>query len=91
LHVADENVVTYKIQTNADEKIFAFARKNGDDVVVVILNLSNEKIFCEILDEILDGQFINVFDKAIINLSAEKNVLLGAWEYVVYEKKKAPW
>ena len=37
MRAADTNVVTYKIETNNDDKIFAFiARKNGGDEVLVV-------------------------------------------------------
>ena len=65
LRAADTNVVTYKIETNNDDKIFAFVRKNGGDEVLVILNLSAEIIILEIFNDILNGRFINVFDKDV--------------------------
>src|SRR5665647_2198435 len=49
LRAADTNVVTYKIETNNDDKIFAFVRKNGGDEVLVILNLSAEVIILSLI------------------------------------------
>ena len=89
LRVADTNVVTYKIETNNDDKIFAFVRKNGGDEVLVILNLSAEIIILEIFNDILNGRFINVFDKDVIDLSEKQNIELQPWNYLVYEKEKA--
>ena len=89
LRAADTNVVTYKIETNNDDKIFAFVRKNGGDEVLVILNLSAEIIILEIFNDILNGRFINVFDKDVIDLSEKQNIELQPWNYLVYEKEKA--
>ncbi len=89
LRAADDNVATYKIQTNHDNKILAFMRKNGDDEVLVILNLSVEKIFFEVFDNLLHGKFINVFDKKRIEFAEIQNIELEAWNYLVYEKEKA--
>ncbi len=89
LRAADDNVATYKIQTNNNDKVFAFMRKNDGDEVLVILNLSNEIIRCEIFDDKVNEKFINIFDKEIINISEERNIELAAWNYRVYEKEKA--
>ena len=89
LRAADTNVVTYKIETNNDDKIFAFVRKNGGDEVLAILNLSAEIIILEIFNDILNGRFINVFDKDVIDLSEKQNIELQPWNYLVYEKEKA--
>lgn len=90
LRASEENVATYKVQTNANDKVFAFLRKNGNDEVLVVLNLSQEKISCEILNELVSGKFINVFDKSSINFSEEKHIELLPWDYRVYEKEKLP-
>ena len=89
LRAADKNVVTNKIETDNDDKIFAFVRKNGEDEVLVILNLSAEKIIPKIFNEILYGRFINVFDKTVIDITDIQNIELQPWSYLVYEKEKA--
>ena len=86
---ADANIVTHKIETNGPDKIFAFIRKNENDEVLVILNLSGEKIECEIYDLLLSGIFINVFSKEKFDISNKQNIELQPWDYKVYEKEKA--
>ncbi len=88
LRAADDNVVTYKIETNSADKIFAFLRKNGDDEVLVILNLSAEKVICEILNNVLKGKFINIFQEEIVDFTKLRTIELKPWNYLLYEKEK---
>ncbi len=93
LRTADANVVTYKVATNYDDKLFAFLRKNSNDEVFVILNLSAQEIDVDIFTDILKGRFMNVFDpgnyQEVINFSKKQNFILQSWSYVIYEKEKA--
>ncbi|HEY8688038.1 MAG TPA: alpha-amylase family glycosyl hydrolase [Chitinophagaceae bacterium] len=86
---AETNVVTHKIETDANDKIFAFIRNNENDEVFVILNLSGEKIVYELFDQLLTGTFINVFTKERIDLFKKHYFELQPWDYRVYEKEKA--
>lgn len=74
-----------QISTDRPEKVFAFSRANGDDEVVVIINLSVEELNVTLQ---LDGakEMNNVFTSELVNLSSEDKVELGAWEYIVLEK-----
>lgn len=90
LRAADSNVVTYRMETNNDDRIFAFVRKNGDDEVLVLLNLSAEKIELKIFGNILKGKFIEIFDEKEVELSDKQDFELEPWGYQVYEKVKAP-
>ncbi len=87
LRAGDINVVTYIIETES-KNLFSFLRKNKDDEVLVILNLSGEKSICKPYNEHLTGKFINVFDKNTIDFSQEKNIKIQGWDYKVYEKQK---
>ena len=87
LRAADDKVATYKVQTTADGKVFAFLRKNDTDEILVLLNLSNERTGFQ-LNESVPGNFIEVFNKDI--LSQGGDLQLEPWGYKVYEKKKLP-
>ncbi|MEO5783294.1 MAG: alpha-amylase family glycosyl hydrolase [Ginsengibacter sp.] len=88
LRAADENVSSWKIATNNDDKVFAFKRKNMDDEILVILNLSGEKIELEIFNQLIQKTFINIFTKERIDFSEKQNIELQPWSYRVYEKEK---
>lgn len=89
LRAGDTNAVSTKIKTNHEDKIFAFTRKNGNDEVLVILNFSAEIIFYDFFIGNLNGAFINIFDKTVINISSLQDIELQPWGYLVYEKEKA--
>lgn len=88
LRAGDDNVFTYKIETNDDDKIFCFLRQNGHDAVLVILNLSAETVFVQLKGDLLPGKVVNIFNKELTNLSECPNIELASWGYKVYEKEK---
>lgn len=88
LRAGDALAITYKIKTVHEDKILSFIRKNHDDEVLVILNLSAEKILAEIFDDNLSGKFIHIFNKDIIDFSYKQNIELQPWAYKVYAKEK---
>ncbi len=94
LDASDPNTAPYIIKINADslqnDKVLAFIRKNKKDEVLVILNLSSEKVSFQILDNTLNGKFINIFVKEVIDLTHTLNIELQPWDYKIYEKEKAP-
>ena len=65
----------------------AYLRKNGEKEVLVILNLSDKApLNIAITDEHLTGRFRNVFSGENKDFSKEKEMIMQAWEYYVYEK-----
>ncbi len=87
LGAADENVITYRISTSEDDKIFSYLRRNGEKEVLIILNLSSmDDLHFEITDENVSGIFRNVFTGEAIDLSGKKNLMMKAWDYLVFEK-----
>ena len=87
LRGGDSSVKTYRLKTTDDAHAFAFLRKNGNKEVLVILNLSGLSPFnFEIIDEQISGNFKNIFTGATNNFTKEKNFVLMAYEYLVYEK-----
>lgn len=86
LRGGDSNVVTYLLNTSANDKIFAYIRKNKWNEVLVVLNFSKENVEFTIEDENVAGIFKNVFDGAKRDFSTGKdfNFLIG--DYAVFEK-----
>ncbi|HMI63336.1 MAG TPA: hypothetical protein VK518_20610, partial [Puia sp.] len=70
-----------------DERCFAFARKAGDDEVVVILNLSTEWLTVANSELLLRGAFQELFTGVGVDFSREKEVYISPWGYVVLEKR----
>ncbi|MBS1947606.1 MAG: 1,4-alpha-glucan branching protein [Bacteroidetes bacterium] len=86
LRAGDDSAKTFKLSTNADDKIFSFLRKNDRHEVLVILNFSGENIPAEINDAEVNGSFINTFSGEPKDFSSNKNVELLPWAWLVFEK-----
>jgi alpha-amylase len=86
LRGGDAAVSTFMVQTNADDKLLAYLRINGSDEVLVLLNMCNEKLNCEMYDYKVSGQFKNIFTDESINASEQRNFEMEPWDYLVFEK-----
>ena len=65
----------------------AYLRKNEPDEVLVFLNLSNEKTGFTVKDRLINGAFINVFNKEESQLNTGTFIIMQPWDYLVLEKK----
>ncbi len=75
------------LHTAPETEIMAYACSNGNDRVLVLLNLSNEARVKLTLNEIdLSGNYRNVFSGIEYSFKQTENFELQAWEYLVYEK-----
>jgi hypothetical protein len=71
---------------NLPEKIMAYERSNGQDKVVVVLNLSNQPQQA-MIDGIDASAFEEVFTKQ--KLTGIRSLQMPAWGYQVFVKKSA--
>ncbi|HTQ63997.1 MAG TPA: alpha-amylase family glycosyl hydrolase [Puia sp.] len=76
----------YRLSTNANDKIFAFLRKNHEEEVLVILNLSADKISVQMNDPVVKGHFKEVFADDIFDFDDMKPMDMPAWSFFVFEK-----
>ncbi len=82
----DPAVSTHMLHTSADNNMLAYLRKNGNDEVFVLLNMSSEKVDCIIHDEKVNGHFRNIFTEGIINTNEQRQFEMQPWDYLVFEK-----
>ncbi len=87
LRAADSAVQTHILSTDAPHNVLAYLRKNGSNEVLVLLNLSKEKIRFEVKDTFVTGNYNNVFGGTANDFTNEKYFEMQPWEYLVYEKK----
>ena len=87
LRAADAAVTTFHIITEGGKNIMAYLRKNENDEVLVFLNLSNEKTGFTIKDRLINGCYINIFNKEEMNLFTDTFIIMQPWHYLVLEKK----
>jgi glycosidase len=72
------------LSTDYNENIFAFLRINGDEKVLVILNLSNrDKLQFHIAHPLLEGTFQHLFSDLQYKLGEVQTFELQAFEYLV--------
>ena len=86
LRAGDTAVTTYNLSTTAPDNIVAYLRKNGDREVLVLLNFSKQSVHCTIKDEIVAGNYKNIFTKSDNVFTPQKSIEMQPWEYQVYEK-----
>jgi len=86
LRGGDSAVSTYILNTSANDKIFAYLRKNGKDEVLVVLNLSKEPVKFIINDAHLSGSFRNVFDKTKRDFNNDNSFNFKVSDFAVFEK-----
>ncbi|HQW84937.1 MAG TPA: alpha-amylase family glycosyl hydrolase [Ferruginibacter sp.] len=86
LSACDTSVKTFIIKTGAPEKIMAYLRKAPNAEVLVLLNLSDEETGFILHDELIDGDFTDVFDNIIKKIITGSFIRLNAWGYKVFER-----
>ncbi len=72
-----------RINTTADDKIFAFSRTKNENEVITILNLSPEEVEFELTNEIDGTKLTELFS----NEEFSNNYKLKAWGYKVFRTK----
>lgn len=76
------------LQTDKPSQVMAYIRQNGDDAVLILLNLSKENLWPGIHDEKIIGRYKNIFSGEEYTFDAERYFEMPAWSYLVYEKQK---
>jgi glycosidase len=86
LRGGDPAASTYILNTTANDKIFAYVRKNGEDEVLVVLNMSKDPVEFTIEDDYLSGTFSNIFDGSKRDFNQGKHFNFQVSDYAVFEK-----
>ena len=87
LRGGDANATTKILQTNAPDKVLAYLRKNGDDEVLVILNLSEtQHLKLQILDDAVKGKYKSLFSGLTTDFDTKPTIEMYKWEHIVFEK-----
>jgi glycosidase len=84
LHAGDADVVTSRVSTNHDDKIFAFSRNNKQKGVLVVLNFSSKPINVELRN--IRGVFKNVFNEEFFSTGLASGLYTEGFGYYVFEK-----
>lgn len=86
LRGGDPAVTTFWINTNSNDKILAYLRKNGDREVLVLINTTKDAANFKLEDDNSVGSYKNIFTNSKVELAKGSDVSLPAYGYLVYEK-----
>jgi len=88
LKAGDGAVTTQIISTAENNNVLTFIRKNGNDEVLVLINLSKEKPIISLGgDHKIAGSFIDIFNGSRADFSKSNTFVLNPWGYLVFEKR----
>jgi alpha-amylase len=77
-----------KIPTTDDDHVYAFTREKEGQRVIVVANLSKEnRIVTLQADEKIQGAYFDVFGAATVQITANLNLNLKPWDYLVLTNK----
>ena len=77
------------LKTNVENQVLAFMQKKGEHEIVVLLNFSDKRLDCSIIDKKSTGNFIEVFSKTSVAFTGEFSIPMQPREFLVFEKNNA--
>ncbi len=86
LRSGDPKVSTIILPNNANQKVISFLRRNRENEVLVILNLSAVEVSAVIFSTMVYGSFRNIFNNESPDFNSTKTIVLKPWDYRVYAK-----
>ncbi len=84
LRAGDSNIITSKVSTNRDDKVFAFIKSNESQAVLVVLNFSSKTDNVGLRN--IRGVYKNIFTGEHFNANLNSILPVEAWGYYVFEK-----
>lgn len=76
----------FPLHTNCAANVLAYLRKNGEQEVMVLLNLSDHKVRFDMLDNWIRGKFREAFSHRENDFSLNISFELKAWDWLVWVK-----
>ncbi len=73
-----------RIATTDNEAVYAFTRTKDDNVVMVVLNLTDQPVEIELTGDDYAGTYVNVFTREKISFTGNNKMDLAPWDYYVY-------
>ena len=75
-----------RIKTNDDKALYVYARKNDNNIVYSIFNLTKKAQKLNVKDNSFDGEYTNVFSGAKQKLDKSISMTLKPWEYIILKR-----
>ena len=86
LRAADAQSRTYRLDTTANQSVFAFLRKNGTNEVLVLLNLSHSSTSFTIKGKLLSGIYADLYTGSQRQINNEDEHRLEGWAFRIYHR-----
>ena len=74
------------LQVTGSENVFAFVREKENNKIFVIMNMSDGVKSVNIHDELISGEYIDLFQNQNISIASSAEFSLQPWEYHVFVK-----
>ena len=88
LNASDSSKTFLLHSDNAENQLLGYLRKNGDDEVLVLLNMSKEFLKFKITDNVFSGNFRAAYSTGeTIDFTSNKSFEMQPWEYLIYVKQ----
>ncbi len=75
--------VLRKIETGADDKVYAFIREKDGDAFVGIFNLTDQKVPCVLRGGIAEGHYKNAFTNKAQKITEDMPLALKPFDYIL--------
>ncbi|MFZ9660685.1 MAG: alpha-amylase family glycosyl hydrolase [Chitinophagaceae bacterium] len=80
------DVQTFFVFTDHEDKMLVYLRKNGDSEVMVMMNLSPYMLNVTLYDDRVWGRFNELFSDLDVDLSSNRSLHVEPWGYRVFVK-----
>jgi alpha-amylase len=84
LRAGDPDATVSRVQTGFDESILSYRCRHGNDEVLVALNFSSNHVQFNLSD--VQGRFREVFLGTEKDFSADRNLEMNGWAFLVFDK-----
>lgn len=84
LRSGDAGVSTRLINANTDSAVLVYLRKNGEDEILVLLNLSDDSPNFKIDADQLKGEYCSIFSTETRDFDKHNDFIMQPWQYLVY-------
>jgi len=75
-----------RLHTSNEAQVLAYMRKDGNNEVIVLLNLSDQYINLTITDEQMNGTYKSAFSQVNVDFAGHQTINLRPWDYMVFER-----
>jgi hypothetical protein len=73
------------IETSNNKQVLAFTREKDANKLLIILNLSDRRVVCDIKFDVLEA-FDEIVGEGTLGMEEKASIELQPWEYKIYKR-----